>query len=199
MWWWIHLSTPMPAQGLTYQPCIQPAGSHHVTHLKHWTGQLSPWTVIPFPWRYFLNKHSETTLASVTKQDMGISFRARVKNGFLWHRKRAVPRSGRYFKNVSTELVIIFTFSSKNHILPRNDARSGGGTCIPARDMKSWTRNRVSRIYSCTVLAFPLVLIRYEWESVNLLDIQNQLTVACLSLLVPHTFTRFKTWTFHHN
>ena len=132
---------------------LAPSGqcsSHHVSHLKNWTGQLSPWTVIPLPWRYFLNKHSATTLASVTKQDMGISFRARVKNGFLWHRKRAVLRSGRYFKNVSTELVILFSFSSKNHIFPRNDGRSGGGTCTPIRDMKSWTRNRVSRTYSCT-------------------------------------------------
>ena len=93
---------------------------------------------------------SATKLASVKKQDTGISFRARVKNGFLWHRKRAVLRSGRYLKNVSTELVILFSFSSKNHILPRNDGRSGGGACILLRDMKSWTRNRVSRTYSCT-------------------------------------------------
>lgn len=83
---------------------------------------------------------------------MGISFRARVKNGFLWHRKRAVLKSGRYFKNVSTELVILFSFSSKNHIFPRNDGRSGGGTCTPIRDMKSWTRNRVSRTYSLHLL-----------------------------------------------
>lgn len=32
---WVHISTPVPGQGLTYQPCIQPAGSLR-------SAQLSP-------------------------------------------------------------------------------------------------------------------------------------------------------------
>lgn len=97
----LHPFNPIPEWCLTCQPCsglLVPAGQFnfcHMSHMKNWTGQLGFWIAIPLLWRYFLNKHMATTL---TSQDLGISFRARLKELAFWgHRKKAKLRPDKYF------------------------------------------------------------------------------------------------------